>query len=100
MEINMKNNQIDKTLSSLDNIQRAKANPNLYKMIRQRLNSAQQNNQVKPTLAWQLTIACLLLLTINVLSLMDFYKVERINTQSLIQELYSEYISNNNTYGY
>jgi hypothetical protein len=94
------NEQIDKTLSSLDGLQRAKANPFLYQKIRHRLDTRRSGNRIAPALAWRLAAACLLLLGINVLTWVRFHKVEKASTQNPVQQIYSEYISNTSVQGY
>jgi hypothetical protein len=92
--------QIDKTLSSLDGLQREPANPFLYQKIQRRLSTVRPNSQISPALAWRLAAACLLLLGLNVLSLVRFHRVETASSENPVQQLYSEYISNTSVQGY
>jgi hypothetical protein len=92
--------QIDKTLSSLDGMQRAQANPFLYQRIRQRLDTARSGTRIAPALAWRLAAACLLLLGLNVISLVRYHRVETASNENPVQQLYSEYISNTSVHSY
>ncbi|HTY08909.1 MAG TPA: hypothetical protein VMF29_07070 [Candidatus Edwardsbacteria bacterium] len=96
----MTNEQVEKTLSSLDGLQRAPANPFLYQKIRQRMDGRRAAERVNPALAWRLAAACLLLLGLNVLSLVRYHKVETVSSENPVQQLYSEYISNTSLHGY
>jgi hypothetical protein len=96
----MINDQIDKTLNSLDGLQRVPASPFLYQKIRLRLSIQLEAQRVNPKLAWRLAAACLLLLMVNVVSLIRLHNMERAGAETAVQLLYGNYISTGNVHSY
>jgi len=95
----MNNEQIDKTLNSLDGIRRAPANPFLYQKIRQKLDNSRAEIRVSPAVAWRMVAACLLLAVLNVISWGRWNKIEKASSTSVFQQVYGEYIYSNSIYG-
>lgn len=95
----MHDEQIDKTLNSLDGIRRAQANPFLYQRIRQRMDTARSEIRIKPALAWRMAAACLLLAALNVISWGRLNNREQAGSTSAFQQIYGEYIYSNSIYG-
>ena len=92
--------QVNKILASLDGLQRAPADPYLYQKVIGRLEQDRAGRRVNPAWAWRLAAICLLLLGLNVLSWIRFHKTETAGTETSVQRLYSDYISNTSAYGY
>ncbi len=64
--------KVEETLNSLDDLQRAEANPFLYGRIRNRLESYKE--VISKPIAWRMAIALGIVALVNIISILHFSK--------------------------
>jgi hypothetical protein len=84
-----KEHKIEETLSSLENIKRAEANPFLFTRIESKLQISKEV-LLKPSLVWSMAACVLVVLSINIFTLSHFAKSKTdINSNALSNEYFS-----------
>jgi hypothetical protein len=91
----MINTEIEKTLASLDGLQRAEANPFLYEKIRQRIARQKAGIYRARAPILRLAAVCMVLMVLNLLSWVRVHQGTgpRADAQGAMQQIYGDYIS-------
>jgi len=91
--MNKMEQQIDKTLESLDGIHRAKSNYFMYEKVMQRINNDGLKTLTRQSrIIWQMAALILILISINLLSLVYFSKTSG-QSQDNVKSIANEYFS-------
>ena len=101
---NMKNNlqdEVEKTMESLDGLERLKANPYMFQRVQARIE--EEANEKLPILRVNYLVAMIVIIIVNVLSLAYYYKdtkseMNKPNSESI--EMISKEYNINSIYNY
>jgi hypothetical protein len=88
----MIDDEIEKTMASLDGITRAEANPYLYEKVIDRIKKGRGPVFPSRSLVVRISAACLILVLLNMFTWISMFNVHKEDKQADLHLLYEEYI--------